>query len=195
MTQALCVFLFLLGMSWPTFAEDAKPLTTILLVARPGLPDSGFNNSVVLVMNNIGPAPAGVITNRPTRIAIARLFPELEPLAQLPDKVYFGGPVAIDSVSFLFRADTPLEDATEVLDGVYFSTNQELLRKLLRRGKPMNGLRVFIGHSGWAPGQLRGRDRARRLDPRARREGCEYFEGRSEHPWPEQQAPDGIHRS
>jgi putative transcriptional regulator len=194
MTQALCVFLFLFGVSWPTFAEDAKPLTTILLVARPGLPDSNFKNSVVLVMNNIGPAPAGVITNRPTRIAIARLFPELEPLAQLDDKVYFGGPVAIDLVSFLFRADTPLGDATRVLDGVYFSTNQELLRKLLRRDKPMNGLRVFIGHSGWAPGQLEA-EIARGDWTLAPAERDAIFEGRSEHPWPEQQAPDGIHRS
>ena len=46
-------------------------------------------------MNNIGPAPVGIIINRPTRIAVSHLFPDLERLAPLDDKVYFGGPVEI----------------------------------------------------------------------------------------------------
>src|SRR6267154_6640264 len=116
-TRALCVFLLLFGMSWPTSADNTKPLTTILLVARAELPDSNFRDSVVLVMNNIGPAATGIIINRPTRIAVSRLFPDLERLAQLDDKLYFGGPVEIASVSFLFRADTAPEHATQVLDG------------------------------------------------------------------------------
>ena len=194
MTRALCAFLLLFGMSWPTSADDAKPLTTILLVARAELPDSNFKDSVVLVMNNIGPAPAGVIINRPTRIAVSRLFPDLERLAQLDDKLYFGGPVETALVSFLFRTDTPPEHATQVLDGVHFSTNGELLRKLLGRDKPMDGLRIFIGHSGWAPGQLEA-EIARGDWALAPAETDTLFDRKSEHPWPEQQAPDAAHRT
>ena len=194
MTRALCAFLLLFGMSWPTSADDTKPLTTILLVARAELPDSNFKDSVVLVMNNIGPAPAGVIINRPTRIAVSRLFPDLERLAQLDDKLYFGGPVETALVSFLFRADTPPEHATQVLDGVHFSANGELLRKLLGRDKPMDGLRIFIGHSGWAPGQLEA-EIARGDWTLAPAETDTIFDRKSEHPWPEQQAPDAAHRT
>jgi putative transcriptional regulator len=194
MTRALCAFLLLFGMSWPTSADDTKPLTTILLVARAELADSNFKDSVVLVMNNIGPAPAGVIINKPTRIAVSRLFPDLERLAQLDDKLYFGGPVETAFVSFLFRADTPPEHATQVLDGVYFSTNGELLRKLLGRDKPMDGLRIFIGHSGWAPGQLEA-EIARGDWALAPAETDTIFDRKSEHPWPEQQAPDAAHRT
>ena len=194
MTRALCAFLLLFGMSWPTSADDTKPLTTILLVARAELPDSNFKDSVVLVMNNIGPAPAGVIINRPTRIAVSRLFPDLERLAQLDDKLYFGGPVETALVSFLFRTDTPPEHATQVLDGVHFSTNGELLRKLLGRDKPMDGLRIFIGHSGWAPGQLEA-EIARGDWALAPAETDTIFDRKSEHPWPEQQAPDAAHRT
>jgi putative transcriptional regulator len=180
-------------MSWPTSADNTKPLTTILLVARAELPDSSFKHSVVLVMNNIGPVPAGVIINRPTRIAVSHLFPDLESLARLDDKLYFGGPVEIASVSFLFRADTPPEHATQVLAGVYFSTNRELLRKLLGRDKPMDGLRIFIGHSGWAPGQLEA-EITRGDWTLAPAETNAIFDGKSEHPWPEQQTPDAVHR-
>ena len=194
MTRALCAFLLLFGISWPTSADDTKPLTTILLVARAELSDSNFKDSVVLVMNNIGPAPAGVIINRPTRIAVSRLFPDLERLAQLDDKLYFGGPVEIASVSFLFRADTPPENATQVLDGVYFSTNRELLRKLLGRDKPMDGLRIIIGHSGWAPGQLEA-EIARGDWTLVPAETDAIFDGKSEHLCPEQQAPAAVHRT
>ena len=194
MTRALCAFLLLFGISWPTSADDTKPLTTILLVARAELADSNFKDSVVLVMNNIGPAPAGVIINRPTRIAVSRLFPDLERLAQLDDKLYFGGPVETALVSFLFRTDTPPEHATQVLDGVHFSTNGELLRKLLGRDKPMDGLRIFIGHSGWAPGQLEA-EIARGDWTLAPAEKDAIFNGKSEHPWPAQQTPGAAQGS
>jgi len=85
--QALCAFLLLFGASWPACADEAKPLTTILILARSELPDSNFKDSVVVVMNNIAPAPVGLIVNRPTRILVSRLFPDLERVAQLDDKV------------------------------------------------------------------------------------------------------------
>jgi putative transcriptional regulator len=176
-------------MSWPASADNAKPATTILLVARTQLPDSNFKDAVVLVMNNIAPAPAGLIINRPTRIPVSELFPDVKRLAQVDDKVYFGGPVDVRSVSFLFRADTPSEDAIQVLDGVYLSTNAELLQKLLGREKPMEGLRIFIGYSGWGPGQLQT-EIARGDWTFAPAEKGAIFDGKSEHPWPERQAPD-----
>lgn len=184
MTRALCAFLLLLAVPWPASADDAKPLTTLLLVASAELPDPNFKQSTVLVMNNIGPAPVGVIVNRPTRVAVSRLFPDIEPLGHLDDKVYFGGPVEIAAVSFLFRADMPQEHATEVLRGVYISTNRDLLRTLLAREKPMDGLRIFVGYSGWGPGQLET-EIARgdwTLEPA---EAGAIFDGKSEHPWPE----------
>jgi putative transcriptional regulator len=192
-TRALYAFLLLFGMSWPTSADNPKPLTAILLVAQAELTDSNFKDSVVLVMNNLGVGPAGVIINRPTRIAVSHLFSDLKRLAQLDDKLYFGGPVEIASVSFLFRADTTPENATQVLDGVYFSTNRELLRDLLGRDKPMDGLRIFIGHSGWTPGQLAG-EIARGDWALAPAETDAIFDAKPEHPWPEEQAPDAVHR-
>ena len=188
-TRTLCALLLAFGMSWPASADDAKPLTAILLAARAELADPNFKDAVVLVMNNVAPTPAGLIINRPTGIAVSSLFPDLERLAKLDDKVYFGGPVEIESVSFLFRADTPPEDATRVLEDVYLSTNGALLRKLLGRKRPMEGLRIFIGYSGWGSGQLqaeiaRGDWLLKPAQPRA------IFDVRPEHPWPERPGQD-----
>jgi putative transcriptional regulator len=195
MTRALCTVLLLaLGMSWPASADDAKPLTTILIVARAELPDANFRDARILVMNNIALAPAGLIINRPTRIPVSELFPDVKRLAQQADKVYFGGPVQIDTVSFLFRADKPPEGAIRVLDGVYLSTDEDLLRKLIRREKPMDGLRIFIGYTGWGPGQLEA-EIARgdwTLEPA---DAGALFAHKSEQPWPGRPTPDAGSRT
>jgi putative transcriptional regulator len=190
--RGLCVFLLLFGTFLPTSADDPKPVTAIFLIARAGLPDPNFKDSVVLVMNNIGVGPAGLIINRPTKFAVSRLFPDRLQLAQVPDKVYFGGPVEIGSVWFLFRSVAPRERAVQALDGVYVSANRELLLELLGRDKPMEGLRIYIGHTGWAPGQLEA-EVARAdwtLEPAAAQE---IFNGKSEHPWPAEHAPGVAH--
>lgn len=187
-TAALGALLLLFASSWLPAASDTKSLTAILLVARNGLPDPDFADSIVLVMNNLGPAPVGVIVNRPTKIAVAELFPQLKQLTRLHDKVYFGGPVEYGSVWFLFRASSaPPEHAIRALDGLYLSADEQLLLRLLRRDKPMDGLRIFIGHSGWAPGQLEseianGDWALQHANPEA------IFNGKSERTWP---APQG----
>jgi putative transcriptional regulator len=185
---ALGALLLLSGSSWPTPAADPRPLTAILLIARDQLPDSHFADSVVLVMNNLGPAPVGIIINRPMPIPVSQLLPDLGHLAQVRDKVYFGGPVVFGSVWFLFRAPKLPEHAIQACDGVYLSADRKLLLQLLGRDKPMGGLRIFVGHAGWAPGQLEaeiahGDWTLERADPEA------IFHGKSEHPWPSSQAP------
>ena len=186
---ALCTVL-LVGTSCPTLAAEAKPLTAILIVARADLPDPYFADSVVLVMNNLGPAPVGIIINRPMQIPLSRLFPDLKRLAQVQDKVYFGGPVDFGSVWFLFRATNRPEHAVQALEGIYLSADRELLLQLLGRNKPTDGLRIFVGHSGWAPGQLEAEinDGAWKLE---HADSDAIFNGKSEHPWPAPQTPKG----
>jgi len=142
----------------------------------------------VLAMNNLGPAPVGIIINRPMPIPVSRLFPDIKRLAQVPDKVYFGGPVDFGSVWFLFRAATPPEHAIKACEGVYLSADGRLLLQLLGRDKPMDGLRIFVGHSGWAPGQLEAEiDRRDWTLKGAEMEAI--FSGKSEHPWPSTRDP------
>jgi putative transcriptional regulator len=184
----LCALLLLSGSSWPASGADTKPLSAILIVARDDLPDSIFAHAIVLVMNNLGPGPVGIIINRPMPIPVSRLFPDIERLAQVRDKVYFGGPVDFESVWFLFRAATPPEHAIQACDGVYLSADRELLLRLLGRNKPMDGLRIFLGRAGWAPGQLEAE--IERHDWTSKRAEAEaIFSGKSEYPWPSPQDP------
>src|SRR6202035_14297 len=135
----LCPLLLLSGAASPAYAADPEPSIAILICAREPLPDTNYVDSIVLLMNNLGPGPGGIIINRPMPIPVSRLFPDIERLAQVRDKVSFGGPVDFGSVWFLFRAATPPEHAIQACDDVYLSADRELLLQLLGRSRPMDG--------------------------------------------------------
>jgi putative transcriptional regulator len=153
--RLVCLFCLFLAwlVAWPAFAEE--PVGAILLVARKDMPDPFFRNSVVLV-TNATIAPLGVIINKPTDVKLSKALPEEKGLASREDKLFFGGPVAADELVFVFRAATRPEEALPVKDDLYFSTSKALLEKMLARDNPLDGLRIFAGHAGWAPGQLEG---------------------------------------
>lgn len=187
-TGAVCAFALLSGSSDRSSAAAANPLTAIMLLAQPSVSDPYFAHSVVLVMNNLGPAPVGIIVNRPTPLPVSRLFPKRKRFAKLPAHLYFGGPVDVGTVWFLFRAQRQPAHAILAFPGVYLSADSSLLIRLLRRSNPVKGLRVFVGHAGWAPGQLqteirRGDWKLERALPQA------VFGGETDRPWPEPQSP------
>lgn len=192
MIRTLCALLALVGVSWSLAAGDTKPLTAILLVARAELPDPNFRDSTILVMNDIASSPFGIIVNRPTRVTVSDLFPDIRGRAHRDDKVYFGGPVDFGSVSFLFRADAAPEHAVEVLDGVYLSRDLELLRKLLERDQPKATVRVFIGYAGWETEQLEA-EIGRGDWTMARASAAAIFDAKPEHEWPAPPRPEGRH--
>jgi putative transcriptional regulator len=191
---ALFALLVAGGVAPLAHAADSGASSALLLVARDDLPDPNFGDAIVLVLNNLGPAPAGIILNRPTRVTVAKLFPDDARLSHVDDRLYFGGPVDVPSVSFLFRAATPPDNAVTVTDGVYLSRDPELLKKLLARDRPMDGLRIFMGYAGWGPGQLE--DEIGRGDWTLKpADASAIFERRSEHPWPAEDArPEGAQR-
>ena len=73
----------LFAMTLPGTAEEPDRLNAILLVARPQVADDNFAESVVLVMNILGPAPVGIIVNRPTRVSVSQLVPDKPRIARL----------------------------------------------------------------------------------------------------------------
>ena len=143
-----------LAFPWPGFANDAQSMKSILLVARKDLPDRFFRDSVVLITPSASGPPIGVIVNRPTEVPLSKVFPDMEKLGSVEEKLYFGGPVMPQQLVAVFRAAAPREGALEVLDGVYMSSDRDLFKELLARPNPVDGLRIFAGYAGWGPGQL-----------------------------------------
>jgi putative transcriptional regulator len=138
MTRWVLALLFLVT---PAAAQEAP--NAVLLVAKPGLADPNFRETVVLVTQALDGSSVGVILNRP----LARKH------GKTGDTIYFGGPVMPEVLVALFRSQrTPQASAFHVLKGVYITMHPENIERLLE--KPGQGYRLFAGFSGWAPGQL-----------------------------------------
>ena len=126
---------------------------TFFLVARPGMPDPNFRESVVLVTEDERAQATGVIINRPTDRSLAELLPS-ERFKSFTEPIFFGGPVALQGLFAVFRADKLPGEAVTMLPGLYLALQPDTIDALLN--SPPRSIRFFAGYSGWAPGQLRG---------------------------------------
>jgi putative transcriptional regulator len=129
------------------------PSNTVFLIARPGMPDPNFRESVVLVTQDERAQATGVIINRPTDRSLAEILPS-ERFKSFTEPIFFGGPVAPQGLFAVFRAGSALGEAVAMLPGLYLALQPDTIDALLRRPPPQ--IRFFAGYSGWAPGQLRG---------------------------------------
>lgn len=132
------------------FAQE--PARTVILVARPGLPDPNFSEAVVLVTQDEHAAATGVIINRPTDRSLAQLLPS-ERFKRFKEPVFFGGPVAANGLFAVFSADRDPGQSIAMLPGLYLAMRPDTIDALI--GNPPRKIRFFAGYSGWAPGQLR----------------------------------------
>lgn len=125
--------------------------TAVFLVARPGMPDPNFGESVVLVVQSERTEATGVIINRPTNRSLAQLLPS-ERFEAFTDPIFFGGPVAQQGLFALFQSAKYSGPAVPMLPGIYLAVLPDSVDALV--SKPPEKVRFFSGYSGWAPGQL-----------------------------------------
>jgi len=130
---------------------------SILLVAKPGLPDPRFAQTVVLVTRTPERQTLGVILNRPLPVRLAELVSEPELARNYAGPVFFGGPVLERTLVALFRSPgEPPAPAFRIADGVWLSIHPGNVERLLRGAGPgyPDEYRVYAGFSAWAPEQL-----------------------------------------
>ncbi len=156
MLARLCLLLWCAMAGTALAADETVPQREepngALLVAKPGLLDPNFMQTVVLVTQRPDGSTVGVILNRPTQLELAPLVPGL-PAAHYKDALYFGGPVMRRSVVAVFESPSPpASSAFHVLRGIYLSMHQANIAQLLDSGGAR--YRLYLGFAGWAPGQL-----------------------------------------
>lgn len=122
-----------------------------MLVARPGLSDPNFRETVLLVSHHEGRHTLGVILNRPTDESLSSLLPS-ERFRTFRDPVHVGGPVERNALVALFRAEKSPGEAFAILPRLFLAVHPGTIDSLL--ASPPAALRLFTGYSGWAPGQL-----------------------------------------
>ena len=122
-----------------------------ILVSQPFMPDGCFNRSVILLTEYSQTGAVGFVLNKSLEITMKDVmddFPSGESFLSI------GGPVATRDLHYLHTMNN-VPDAIQVMDGIYWGGNIEVIKKLLSLCimKPEN-IRFFLGYSGWSGGQL-----------------------------------------
>jgi putative transcriptional regulator len=138
----------------PDSRDPARLRAGVFLYASPSMGDTNFSQTIVLLLDHGRGGSMGVVINQPTETSLRKVLPDLPEARRLEVPVYWGGPVQPEGVSVLLRNPRRVEGATQVLPGVYRTTELEVLREALDDQRPDRHVRVYTGYAGWSPGQL-----------------------------------------
>jgi putative transcriptional regulator len=123
-----------------------------LLIAGPGLVDTNFFRTVVLVIEHSDEGALGLVLNRPSETTVGEAVAELEQLLDLDDPLFIGGPVQPSALIVLAEFEDAGEAALIAFDDVgVLATSASIDEPAGVRCS-----RAFVGHAGWGPGQLDG---------------------------------------
>jgi len=138
------------------FAGAQEITNGSLLIASPELADPNFSHSVVLVLRHDDNGAIGVVINRLTSLAPAKVFPELAgTLGNYAGKLYRGGPLAPSRLLYLVRGlAAATVNGPEIVDKVFLAADPESLPEILRLANGPDEFRMFAGHAEWMAGQL-----------------------------------------
>ena len=112
----LLCWLGLAALALPARAQISG--SSIFLVASTQMSDPRFARAVLLVTRHGRSPPLGVIINRQLDATLGSVFPKL-PKNAAARHLFFGGPVAPTSLTFLFRSAAGSDDAIAVSKDVH----------------------------------------------------------------------------
>lgn len=124
-----------------------------LLIADPFLKDQNFARTVVLLCEHHATRGSlGFVLNRSFDQQLSDLVPEI---AVSNIKVYYGGPVQIDTIHFIHQQPELIRGGFEIRDGIFCGGEFDQVVDLINSGRiDLTKIRFFIGYSGWSGGQL-----------------------------------------
>jgi putative transcriptional regulator len=121
-----------------------------LLISGGRLYDPNFRHTVVLIGDHGSWGAVGVILNRPLDVKVEDTVPALAELVDPGSPLFQGGPVEPHQAVVLADVTAPGLVDVPVFGSVGFVTGEipSGIRSSVQRA------RVYVGHSGWGPGQL-----------------------------------------
>jgi len=130
--------------------NNVRPQKGKILISQPLMSDGCFRRSVVLITEYSPKGAVGFILNKWLQIGLGDVMMDSPSDSQLS----VGGPVAANTLHYLHTFSN-IPDAIEVVNGIYWGGNFDVIRKMLSITvmKP-DDIRFFLGYSGWTGGQL-----------------------------------------
>jgi putative transcriptional regulator len=139
----------------PAASEQISRLGSgCVLLARDVLSDPNFSAAVVLIcMYNKEGGAYGLVLNRPSHMPLSEIFDGAGDRGGRRE-VFIGGPVQQGELQVIQITDTAnaRQESQQVAPRVHLGGKWESLDSMLMLDP--GSTRLFLGYSGWAPGQL-----------------------------------------
>ena len=126
----------------------------LLLYAAPGLQETRFAETVVLLIEHGLEGSMGLVLNRPTDVPLRKALEDVVEVRRSDLPLYWGGPVQSEAVLALVRSPRASPGARTILPDVHLTGDMADVRQALRGKDPRGSLRVYSGYAGWRAGQL-----------------------------------------
>jgi putative transcriptional regulator len=129
-----------------------------VLAAAPDMLDPNFMHTVVLICRHTEEGAYGFVVNRPASVMLDSLAPDHPVLGKQSFPVFAGGPVGLDTLQFLHRAVEDIPGGVEIGSGLFLGGDLDSLGSYLEKHVELaqRNVRLLVGYSGWAAGQLEG---------------------------------------
>jgi len=126
-----------------------------ILIAQPFMMDTNFKRAVVGICEySKEKGTVGFILNKPINMDISEIIGDV--VTEEKYEVFYGGPVATDTLHYIHNVGDLLDDSIKVSDGIYWGGDFKKLKFLIESGLILkDNIRFYIGYSGWEAGQLR----------------------------------------
>ena len=145
--------------------EFPESLKGYFLISESNMPDPNFFQTVVLILEHNKEGAFGLVVNRRSRLLLADIMPQFDSQHGAATPIYVGGPVQQEYL-FVLHSDMPeshssSESIMQPVPGVTFEPAFSHVEYLFQTeswaGIPADDrprIHLFLGYSGWAPGQL-----------------------------------------
>ncbi|HWA06639.1 MAG TPA: YqgE/AlgH family protein [Ignavibacteria bacterium] len=129
-----------------------KPAKGRILISEPFLNDPNFKRTIILLTEHSGEGSIGFVLNKPTDY---RIHEVIEEFPEFDSVVYYGGPVQLNTLQFIYKGDNVIDGSIEIMPGLYWGGSFDILKTLIVSGAVYPGdFRFFLGYSGWTDGQI-----------------------------------------
>jgi len=127
-----------------------KSLKGHLLIASPAMPDIGFAETMILLVEHAEDGAYGLILNEPTKMTVREAWAQNnDSPCRIEGLVYGGGPCG--ELLAALHTDQALSNI-EVAPGLHYTQEPAKLARLV--AQEADPIRFFVGFTGWDDGQL-----------------------------------------
>ncbi len=132
--------------------SNTLPKANNILISAPFLKDPNFERSVIYLSEHSESGSMGFILNHPFGVKLNTVIPDLYSCEM---EVFYGGPVAIDTLHFLHNCFDRLKSGEKIGEGIYWGGDFDTLKLLLNNNLIQeHEIKFFLGYAGWSENQL-----------------------------------------